>query len=266
MFRLFAGFKPAIDIQALLGLRNSYSSIALTLILTLKINRHVKYFLNHKTNKSLDLPFSISKFKFKAMIVLSFTFLVASCHSQNFDIGLLKKINVDRNIALDPMFKGITNSVTPLTIGAPILMFSAGLIHKDSSLKSKGILMGETLLVNAFITTALKLSIQRDRPFVKYNFIDQQAKAGSWSFPSGHTSSAFAIATSLSIAYPKWYVIAPSYLWASSVGYSRMHLGVHYPSDVLAGALVGTGSAFLSHALNNCIYKKLKEKAQAKRL
>ena len=249
-----------------MGLRNSFSSIALTLILTLKLNRHVKYFLNHKTNKSVDLPFSIREIKFKAVIFLSFTFLVATFHAQNFDIDLLKKINVQRNIALDPMFKGITNSVTPLTIGAPILMFSAGLIHKDSSLKSKGILLGETLLVNAFITTALKLSIQRDRPFVTYSFIDQQVKAGSWSFPSGHTSSAFALATSLSIAYTKWYVIAPSYLWASSVGYSRMHLGVHYPSDVLAGALVGTGSAFLSNVLNNCIHKKVKEKAQAKRL
>lgn len=214
----------------------------------------------------MDLPFLIKEIKLKAVIVLLFNFLVATFHAQNLDIDLLKKINVERNSGLDPLFKVITNSVTPLTIGAPIIIFSAGLIHKDSSLKTKGILMGEALLVNAFITTALKLSIQRDRPFVTYSFIDKQAKAGTWSFPSGHTSSAFALATSLSIAYSKWYVIVPSYLWASSVGYSRIHLGVHYPSDVLVGALVGTGSAFLSNALNKYIRSKIIERGESKRL
>ncbi|HSC36729.1 MAG TPA: phosphatase PAP2 family protein, partial [Chitinophagaceae bacterium] len=68
-----------------------------------------------------------------------------------------------------------------------------------------------------------------------------------YSFPSGHTSSAFAMATSISMSYPKWYVIAPCYLWAGTVGVSRIVLGVHYPSDVLAGALVGMGSAYVTN-------------------
>jgi undecaprenyl-diphosphatase len=72
----------------------------------------------------------------------------------------------------------------------------------------------------------------------------------SYSFPSGHTSAAFALATSMSIAYPKWYIIGPAFLWATAIGYSRMDLGVHYPSDVLIGALVGAGSAWLSYEIN----------------
>jgi len=68
--------------------------------------------------------------------------------------------------------------------------------------------------------------------------------------PSGHTSTAFATATALTLQYPKWYVIAPSYVYAGLVGYSRMHPGVHHPSDVLAGALIGAGCAYLSHVVN----------------
>ncbi len=60
--------------------------------------------------------------------------------------------------------------------------------------------------------------------------------------------------------YPKWYIIAPSFAWASAVGYSRMHLGVHYPSDVVSGAIVGSGSAYISYKLNKWINKKRSEK------
>jgi membrane-associated phospholipid phosphatase len=124
------------------------------------------------------------------------------------------------------------------------------LIQKDNTLKNKGYYIGATLLSSTIITTTLKFTIDRDRPFVTYPDIQKLTGAGSPSFPSGHTSEAFATATSLSLAFPKWYVIAPSMLWASAAGYSRMHLGVHYPSDVLVGALIGSGSAWLCHELN----------------
>jgi membrane-associated phospholipid phosphatase len=192
-------------------------------------------------------------------LVISFHFNF--CFAQNWDIDLLKEINLERNKSLDPSFKLITNSVSPMSIGAPIAVLGLGLIQKDSSLKINGIIMVEALCVNAFTTTALKLAFKRDRPFVTYPYLDKQADAGSYSFPSGHTSSAFAFATSLSLAFPKWYVIAPAYLYASAAGYSRMHLGVHYPSDVLAGAIVGTGSALLSHYLHRKFVKSRKRNA-----
>jgi membrane-associated phospholipid phosphatase len=181
--------------------------------------------------------------------------------AQNWDIDLLEHINLERNKSLDPTVKFITNSVSPMSIGAPIAVLGLGLIQKDSSLKSEGIIMVEALCVNAFTTTALKLAFKRDRPFVTYPYLDKQADAGSYSFPSGHTSSAFTLATSLSLAFPKWYVIVPSYVYACAAGYSRLHLGVHYPSDILAGAIVGTGSSLLSNYVQQKFISSRKKKA-----
>lgn len=175
--------------------------------------------------------------------------------AQNLDIDLLRKINIERNAALDPTFKFVTNTVAPIGLAAPLLVTSIGFIQKDKTLQNKGYYIGATLLTSAVLTTSLKFAIDRDRPFVTYPDIQKLTGAGSPSFPSGHTSEAFATATSLSLAFPKWYVIAPSFIWASAAGYSRMHLGVHYPSDVLVGALIGSGSAWLCHEINKRYFR-----------
>ena len=185
-------------------------------------------------------------------------FVAFPAFCQNMDIDLLKDINTDRNKNLDGTFKFITNSTGPVSYGTPILVFGTGLLTNDSALKQKGIYMGVSILVASGISTVMKFSFNRERPYRTYPFIEKLTSGGSPSFPSGHTSDAFATATSLSIAFPKWYVIAPSYLWASGVGYSRMHLGVHYPSDVFVGALVGAGSSYLCFKLQHWLNKKRK--------
>jgi membrane-associated phospholipid phosphatase len=173
-----------------------------------------------------------------------------SLSAQNWDINTLRKINVDRNQNLDNTFKFISDSDTPVIFAGPLSILAVGLIRKDKLTIQKGMVMTGTLCLNGLLTNGLKLVVNRPRPFAVYPEIQKLDKAGSYSFPSGHTSSAFAFATSVSLAYPQWYVVAPSFAWASLVGYSRMHLGVHYPSDVLVGALLGIGSAYLMHLIS----------------
>ena len=191
-------------------------------------------------------------------LILALSFF--SVKAQNVDIDILKQINVNRNTALDPAFKSITNSAVPVSIATPVIMYSVGLIQKDTLIKHKAVFIGETFLVSAFITLASKQIIKRERPYLRYSELEPVVFESSYSMPSGHTSTAFATATSLSMAYPKWYVIVPSFAWASSVGYSRMHLGVHYPSDVFIGALVGSGSAYLTYKANQWLEKKSRKR------
>lgn len=200
----------------------------------------------------------------KKILLLVLLLQSLTIYSQNADIRLLRHINLNRNERLDGAFKVISNSVSPISIGTPILVFGVGLIEKDKNIQQKALVMGATVIVAATISTAMKRTINRARPFETYPDIQKVGTGGSSSFPSGHTSDAFSTATSLSLAFPKWYVIAPSYTYASLVGYSRMHLGVHYPSDVLAGAIVGAGSAYLCYKAQKWINHRKRNKLPIK--
>lgn len=194
--------------------------------------------------------------KFRTLFFLYFIFLYHLSFSQNWNIELLRKINLERNPSFDDGFRKITNSITYTDIGTPVILFTVAAIRHDSVGKRNAVYVGSSLLLSAAISGILKKTVKEARPFVTYPEIQKLTKAGSESFPSGHTTDAFSLATSLTIAYPKWYVAVPAYTYASAIGYSRMHLGVHYPGDVLAGAIIGSGTAFLTHKINYWLAKK----------
>jgi len=194
----------------------------------------------------------------RSLPIFLFVLIPAAIFSQNIDVRILKSINSEEALNSDKYFRFISNSSAYVAIGMPVILAGTGLIGDDDEMLRNALVLAAASILNEGVTTALKYSINRERPFESYPDIFKKADAGSPSFPSGHTSSSFATATSLSLVWPKWYVIAPSFAYAGTMAYSRMHLGVHYPSDVAAGALIGAGCAWLTFRVNKALQEKNK--------
>lgn len=168
--------------------------------------------------------------------------------AQNFDINLLKPVNKKETFFKNKYLGLNASSVTSLSIGVPAGIAIAGFITHDRKLKKDALYMAGGYIFSALVTQSVKRIVDRQRPFEKYSFIiKRDDESGGLSFPSGHTSAAFCTATSVALRYRKWYFVVPAYTFATSVAWARMYQGVHYPSDVFAGAVVGAGSAWLSY-------------------
>ncbi len=116
---------------------------------------------------------------------------------------------------------------------------SSGRLAARKGLVSLGIASGFANLV-AKPLTARRRPARREAEELASRHVQMPRSS---SFPSGHTASAFAFATGAASAQP--VLSAPLRILATLVGYSRVHTGVHYPADVLAGAFIGVSVAEL---------------------
>ena len=198
----------------------------------------------------------------KITIIILLTCVFGSVCAQNADINLLKSINTGSSPFMRGYSTVLSRSTYAAVVAVPVVMGTVAFARGDDALLKDAIYVGASLAVNTALTVGLKYAVGRERPYDRYPGVLQVPyPEGSPSMPSGHTSLAFATATSLTLKYPRWYVAVPCYAWACSVGYSRMNLGVHYPTDVLAGAVLGAGSAYVTYLLNEWFWgKKMKDK------
>ena len=113
-------------------------------------------------------------------------------------------------------------------------------------------LLGSLLINNELIKNLVK----RPRPFVTFTDLQILIPTPSqYSFPSGHTSSSFAAAAVFYRHLPKKIGI-PSIILAGLIGFSRLYIGVHYPTDVIAGVVMGVFLSYLAEILINFIQKQ----------
>lgn len=189
------------------------------------------------------------------LLILAGCIAIGQLHAQNWDINTVKQVN---RWDIHGLSRGLSHSGLILPVGIPTAMGIYALLKKDQPLLKDAVYIGTTVIEAVGVTYGLKYAFDRERPYVKYpDKIHPIEPEDSPSFPSGHTAAAFSLATSLSITYPKWYVIAPSAVWACGVGMARMNQGVHYPSDVLAGAAIGIGCGFANIYINRWLNKIL---------
>lgn len=174
-------------------------------------------------------------------------------NSQTNDITLLRDIYHNRNIQFDKPINILSESVKPISMVLPASLIIYGYFDKDIDTWDQGVRSALAIGSAMAVTYTLKYTINRQRPYERYHDIIPLTDESTSSFPSGHTTAAFATATTLTMLKPRWYVIIPAYGYAGMVAYSRMHLGMHYPSDVLMGALIGSGCSFASFKLNKLL-------------
>ena len=120
-----------------------------------------------------------------------------------------------------------------------------------------GLILIAFILSDQLSVNVLKPFFSRARPYVEFTQLFPLVEsAPKYSFPSTHASSIFAVTVIISYYYRKFLPL--SLLIACLVSFSRIYVGVHYPYDVVAGAIFGTTCAFLVIGIERLISKKIK--------
>jgi membrane-associated phospholipid phosphatase len=171
------------------------------------------------------------------------------------DTRLFRRVNDAQSSFKTSLFSVTDNSVAILVVGIPVGCIVYGLAAKDNEVLNTGLLLSASQVLTFGAKYVIKEVVKRPRPYEELVgvHIHDIESADPYSFPSGHSSQAFALATMLTLRYPKAYVYVPAFLWAGMVGYGRVYNGLHYPADVLGGAVLGAGSSILTYALRGTI-------------
>ena len=141
-----------------------------------------------------------------------------------------------------PILNEIFTFYTNLGNAGLLFIVAAIILLCFRATRRAGASAGVGMLLGFVITNlAIKPLISRARPWVVLEGLETLATSGDPnSFPSGHTCSAFAFGVAVAVVLPWKWAKAVAIAAAALMGFSRLYVGVHFPSDVLAGAAIGT--------------------------
>ena len=173
---------------------------------------------------------------------------------QNFDESVLIYIQENlRNEVLNPVFKFITSLGDA---GWCWIVLAVILLCFKKTRKTALVVAGALILSLIINNIILKNLVARPRPFAEMeDLILLISKPHDYSFPSGHTGSSFAAAYALWKTTPRKYGILAMVL-AGLIAFSRLYLGVHYPTDVLGGIITGIIAGLISYIVVSKLWDK----------
>jgi undecaprenyl-diphosphatase len=175
----------------------------------------------------------------------------------NLDVKLFRTINNSQCGFLSTVIPITDKSVLFTSTFTPAILFGVSKANNNYYDENSSVLMALSEGLSSGITFGLKNIVKRERPYKvlsNVNYDGSKFLLDRYSFPSGHSAISFAMATSLTLRYPdKPVLITGVYLYSTIISLGRIYLGVHYPSDVLAGLLIGSGTAAIVHSLRKDI-------------
>ncbi len=164
-----------------------------------------------------------------------------------FDEDIQRAVQRNRNGTVNSIFNAVEpfgNEYAPAVLGA---FYAGGELFKDSRAKVVALDgASASIIASGFLLQPLKYGIGRSRPGAGAGAYDSHPFSGADSFPSGHATEAFALATVIAEHYDSLLIKLTAYGVASAVGYARVNNNAHWASDVLAGAALGT---FVGHVV-----------------
>jgi membrane-associated phospholipid phosphatase len=160
--------------------------------------------------------------------------------AERVDVAVYAAIAATPTPALDRTMRRLTRAAdnAQLSVGASVLLAAT---RGRRGLRAAGSGLASIAVTSAIVNLAIKPLAGRRRPDPVAQSVPVARLARMPrhpSFPSGHTASAFAFAAGVSRVLPREAL--PLYALATLVAYSRVHTGVHFPADVVAGSVIGS--------------------------